>query len=167
MAKVLVKSSPKTGDPTKPKATEEIILTPSRTKAETDLDLRDKLSELAIRGNALGGDDRVAILGYLTSTLGKDKALKLMNHAYIFNSRPDVQKLSPEDKLRSFYAIGSSDPDVMEVIGKAKNLGYGVLPGFRESVSDLNRNIQGATTPAVATTDPTEVRRKVRMQLSR
>jgi hypothetical protein len=92
--------------------------------------------------------------------------MKLMNHAYIFNSRPDVQRLSPEEKLKSFYTIGSTDPDIMEVIGRTKNLGYGVLPGYRESISDLNRATQKGemAVPVSQNIDP-EVRRKVMLQV--
>jgi hypothetical protein len=163
MAKVYVK----VGDPDKPKEGNDMVLTPKRAKAEADLDLRDALSLLAIKGNALNPDDKAALYSNLTTTLGKDKAQKLLNHAYIFNSRPDMQRLTPEEKLRSFYAIGSNDPDVMEVIGRTKNLGYGVLPGFRESISAGNQSIQAGTyntAPAVA---PEEIKKKVMVRVGK
>lgn len=134
---------------------------------DADFDMRDKLSELAIRGNMLAPDDKMAIMGYLSSQLGKEKAEKLMTHAYIFNSRPEVQRLSPEDKLRSFYTIGSTDPDIKAVIDKSKSLGYGVVPGFRESVSTLNQAIQkGETTTPVTSVNP-EVQRRIRLKINK
>lgn len=156
MAKILLKVAPKSGDPTKPTAVGDVVVPTNRSKYDQDFDLRDRLSELAVRGNSLNPDDKAAIYGYLTSNLGKDRAMKLMNHAYIFNSRPDVQRLSPEEKIKSFYEIGSSDPEVMEVMGRTKKLGYGVLPGFRESVSALNQALQGR---ASTTVDPEAARR--------
>jgi hypothetical protein len=166
MAKVLLKVAPKAGDPTKPTTVGDVIIPANRGKYDQDFDLRDKLSELAVRGNSLNPDDKAAIYGYLTSNLGKDRAMKLMNHAYIFNSRPDVQRLSPEERLKSFYTIGSTDPEIMEVIGRTKNLGYGILPGYRESVSDLNQATQrgGVAVPVSQTVNP-EVRRKVMLQV--
>lgn len=139
MAKVLLKVA----DPGKASKESETMYTPGRGKYETDMDLRDKVAELAVMGASLKPDDKAAILGYLTNTLGADKAQKLMTHAYLFNSRPDMQGRSPEEKIKSFYTIGSNDPSVMEVLNRTKNLGYGILPGFRESVSNLNQAIQG------------------------
>lgn len=158
MAKVTVRVK---GDPTKPKTVGDVLIPAGKTKTDQDFDLRDKLSELAIKGNALAPADKAAIYSYLTDNVGADKAMKLMNHAYIFNSRPDMQKLSPEEKLKSFYTIGSNDPEVMEVIGRTKNLGYGILPGFRNSVSVLNQAIQGNNPTATSNTVNPEVTRRI------
>lgn len=165
MAKVLVKVAPKAGDPTKPTSGSDMYITGNKSRIDQDFDLRDKLAELAVRGNSLNPDDKAAIYGYLTTNLGKDRAMKLMNHAYIFNTRPDVQRLSPEEKLKSFYTIGSSDPDVMDLIKRTKNLGYGILPGYRESISDLNQATQrGDVAPLVQGVAP-EVRERVKLQI--
>lgn len=158
MAKVTVRVK---ADPTKPKTVGDVLIPAGKTKTDQDFDLRDKLSELAVRGNSLSPDDKAAIYGALTANLGKDRAMKLMNHAYIFNTRPDVQKLSPEEKLKSFYTIGSSDPEVMEVMGRTKNLGYGILPGFRNSVSVLNQSIQGNNPVQTQQTVNPEVTRRI------
>jgi hypothetical protein len=166
MAKVrVVKPTVVAGDPAKP-ADNNMVLS-SRSKLDTDLDLRDKLSELAIRGNALHPDDKTAIFGYLTNAFGRDKAQKIINHAYIFNSRPDMQGLSPEEKLKSFYTIGSTDPDVQDVISKTKNLGYGILPGYRGSSSAINQAVQkGSYGGAVGAVDP-EIQKKVMIRVSK
>lgn len=166
MAKVLLRVS-KTGDPTKPQMGGDVMIPAGKTKSDQDFDLRDKLSELAIRGSSLAPDDKAAIYSYLTDNLGRDKAMKLMNHAYIFNSKPDIQRLSPEEKLRSFYTIGSNDPDVMDVISRTKNLGYGVLPGFRNSVSTLNQEIQGNVPATTQTTVNPQVTRRIRLQTNK
>jgi len=165
MAKVVVKVA-KSGDPVKP-VSKAIDVASGKTIIDTDLDLRDRLSELAIRGNSLSPDDKTALYGALTSSLGKERAQKLMTHAYLFNARPEVQRLSPEEKIKSFYTIGSNDPDVQEIIGRTKNLGYGVLPGFRNSTSVLNQAVQAGTADRpVEVVDP-EVRKKVMVRIGR
>lgn len=138
--KVLLKVA--SGDPVKPIVENDMVLT-AKEPLRSDFDLRDTLSGLVGKGNTLSPDDKAAIYGSLVASLGKDKAQKVMNHAYIFNSRPDVQKLPVEEKLRAFYAIGSNDPDVKNVMGRTKNLGYGVIPGARESANYLSSQIYG------------------------
>jgi hypothetical protein len=161
--KVMIKIAPPSGDPNKP-VDNNMILT-ANDPTRTGFDLRDKLAELVGKGNNLSADDKMAIYGGLTTMLGKDKAAKVMNHAYLFNSRPDVQKLGMEDKLRSFYTVGSNDPDVHAIIEKSKNLGYGVVPGFRQSSSAINQVLSGQTpATAGASLDP-EVQRKVMLQV--
>lgn len=140
MAKVTVKVA-KSGDPKVP--------------VKSDFDIRDKLAELIGSGNALTPDNKMAIYGSLVSSLGKEKANKLMDHAFIFNSRNDLKALPLEDRLRRFYDVGSSDPEISEIIGKSKSLGYGVLPGFRQSASSLNQELSGAIQP-VATLSPNQ-----------
>ena len=163
--KVMLKVA-KAGDPAKP--TSAGIEVPSgKTPIDIDLDLRDRLAELAVKGNTLNPTDRAAVLSSLTTTLGRERAEKLMTHAFIFNSRPEVQRLSPEDKLKSFYTIGSSDPEIQGIIGRTKNLGYGVIPGFRGSVSDLNQAVQkGAAYGGTAVVDP-EIQRKVMLRVGK
>jgi hypothetical protein len=164
MARVSLKVKPKTGDPTKPQMVGDVILPSGKTTIDRDFDLRDKLSELAVMGGALNPDDKSAIYGYLSETLGNKKAQKLMDHAFIFNSLPENKNLTPEEKIKSFYARGSSDPDVMEVMGRTKNLGYGVLPGFRGSTSVLNQAIQQGTTAQPVTTVNPEVQRRIMLK---
>lgn len=163
--KVMLKVAPPTGDPSKP-ADQNMILS-TRTPIQQNLDIRDHLAALIGTGNALKPDDKAAIFGSLTSALGRDKAIKIMNHAYIFNQRPDVLKLPMEDKLKAFYTIGSNDPDVNQVMAKSKSLGYGALPGFRESSSSLNQQLIGRVpeTP-VSNIDP-EVQKKVMIRVSK
>lgn len=137
MAKMVLK----VGDPVKD-LDNDMVLT-SRTPIDSRLDIRDRLSELVGKGNTLSADDKAAIFGALTANMGRDKAMKIMNHAYLFNQRPDMANMPIEEKLKSFYTVGSNDPDVNDVISKSKSLGYGVLPGFRESSSSLNQILAG------------------------
>lgn len=145
------------------KSEEKMLLTPNDPMA-SHLDIRDRLAELVGKGNNLNADDKSAIYGSLVASLGKDKAMKVMNHAYLFNTRPDVQKLPLADKLRAFYTIGSNDPDVNQLIEKSKSLGYGVVPGFNESSSAINQQLTGKT-PIVAVSQPTDVQRKIMIKV--
>ncbi|SRR6266540_367749 len=160
--KIMVKVTPTTGDPVKGsgEVKETMSLGPGRTTIDRDMDLRDRLMELVGKGNVLSPDVKAAIYGDLTTMVGKDQAQKLMNHAYIFNARPDVQKLPLEDKLNAFYSIGSNDPYVHDVITKTKALGYGVGPGFRTSHSLINQQLIGRA-PTTAITQPTESQKKI------
>ena len=157
MAKaVRIKVVPTTGAPTVPN--------------KGEFDIRDRLAELIGKGNTLTPDDKAAIYGSLVSSLGKDKAEKVMSHAYIFNNRSDIVKLPLEDKIKAFYTIGSNDPDVNAVIAKSKTLGYGTLPGFRQSASSINQGLSGqaplAATVPTATINP-EAQRKIMVRVNK
>lgn len=165
--KVLLKIAPTTGDPVKGKEEETAIYSTSKPKIDVDFDIRDRLAELVGKGNALKPDDKVAIYRNLVSSLGEQKARKVMDHAYIFNQRPDVQALPVEEKLRTFYTMGSNDPEINGLISHSKSLGYGTVPGFRESVSGINRSMQGtAPTAEVSGINP-EVQRRIMLKISK
>jgi len=167
MAKVTLKvKTPPTGDPKVPTG-DAVLLTGNRAPIVKDFDIRDRLADLVGKGNTLSPDDKAAIYGDLVTTLGKDKAQKVMTHAYLFNTRRDVQKLNLEDKLNSFYTVGSNDPDVQALIQKSKSLGYGVKPGFRESVSDISQSLLGRTAPVAAPSVDPEIAKKVRLIISK
>lgn len=166
--KVMLKISPTTGDPIK--GVQEIKGTtyssPGKTTIDRDLDLRDRLMEMVGKGNALNPDEKAGIYGNLSRLVGAESAQKLMNHAYIFNTRPDVQNLKPEDKINAFYTIGSNDPYVKDVIAKTKSLGYGVGPGFRTSQSQINQQLAGRT-PTTAQARPTEMQQKIMLKVKK
>lgn len=160
MAKVMLRI----GDPVRP-APSKPALEGHEPQVDLGFDLRDRLSELVTKGNTLNPDDKAAIYGSLVGMLGKDKAQKVMSHAYIFNTRPEIQRLPLEEKLKSFYTVGSNDPEVMEVIGRTKNLGYGVAPGFRESISDINQRTLNRNQSAATAVATPEVQRRIMLQM--
>ena len=157
-SKTMLRVAPTTGDPVKGSSDikESTFISPGRTTIDNDLDLRDRLMELVGKGNVLNPEDKAGIYGNLTRLVGNDAAQKLMNHAYIFNTRPDVQNLKPEDKINAFYTIGSNDPHVQGIIAKTKSLGYGVGPGFRTSQSQINQQVAGRTPTTASTSTDTE-----------
>lgn len=164
MAKILLKVSPKTGEPTKKIG--DTVIPVGKGKIDQEFDIRDRLATLIAKGNTLTPDDKAAIYGDLVTSIGKDKAQKVMNHAFIFNTRPDVQGLPISDKLRSFYSIGSNDPDVDALIKKSKSLGYGVIPGFRESSSSFNQLLSGRIpSPDVTAVPNTDLQRKIMLKV--
>lgn len=169
MAKAIrVKIAPTTGDPIKPEVQETAIYSPNRPKIDLDFDVRDKLAELVGRGNTINPDDKVSIYGRLASILGEGKAKKVMDHAYIFNQRPDIQKLPLDQKLNAFYQIGSTDPDVSNVIHRSKSLGYGPLQGFRESASETNQQLSGRVPLVTGTGEAApEIKKKVMVKIAK
>jgi hypothetical protein len=52
----------------------------------------------------------------------------------IFNSRPDVQSKTPEQRLSSFYNIYSSNQELQGIKDQIRSLGYGVLDFYRNSL---------------------------------
>lgn len=165
MAKVLLKVAPNAGDPAK--GSDGLILTAQKPQIDTDFDIRDRLAELVGKGNALGADDKAAIYGSLVSALGKEKAAKIMNHAYIFNQRGDMQTLPLEERLKSLYTIGSNDPEIAQILAKTKSLGYGVVPGLRESSSALNQELVGRTQPVATTSISPELQKKIMLRVNK
>lgn len=127
------------GDPIKGVQT----FSPNKTQVDHDLDLRDRITELIGKGNALSSDDKRGIYSSLVNTVGGESAMKIMQHAFLFNSRPDMQKLPVEEKIKSFYTIGAHDPVVQGAIDRTRSLGYGVIPGYRTSMSQINQQVAG------------------------
>ena len=134
-----------TGDPEKKSSNQ--ASSRGNTQIDRDFDLRDRLAELVGKGNALSQPDREHIYGSLSDLVGQESAARIIQHAFLFNARPDVQALPVEEKLKSFYTIGSNDPSVQRAINKTKALGYGVVPGFRTSSSALNQEVAGRIAP--------------------
>lgn len=165
--KVKVKIAPKTGDPAKGVVEEKAIYSATRPKQAVEFDIRDRLSALVGKGNALLPDDKASIYSTLVASLGEQKARKIMDHAYLFNQRPDVQQLPVEDKLRAFYTIGSNDPDVGSVIARSKSLGYGPLQGFRTSSDNMNQQLAGRIPATGDMAVDSEIKKRVMVKVKK
>ena len=125
-----------------PVETGDIIRT--STSLDDTADIRDALSFLAGKGySSLSDDESRKTFGRLVGLVGRPKAEKLATQVFLFNQRPETKTYSPEQKVSSFYEIGSSDKDISPYIQKAKSFGSGVLPGFRESPSLGNMILTG------------------------
>ncbi len=124
MAKLKIKA-------TEPKVTQ---IFKAKTPGDQTADVRDSLSYFAGRG-LTGITDAEARKQYagLVAQVGREKAEKLANSVFLFNQRPEILKQSPEQRVQSYYSIGSNNPDVQNTLNKVKSLGYGVGAGFQNS----------------------------------
>lgn len=163
--KIMLRVSPSSGDP-KPPAVDNMMVLKANDPTKTALDVRDHLAALVAGGNNLSQDDRKAVFQGLSNALGQEQAQKVLLHAYMFNNRPDVQRLPIEEKLRTFYDMGSNDPGVHDLLAKTKALGYGVVPGFRESASAINQQLSGKI-PTVAIASQPEMKKKTMLRMSK
>lgn len=150
-----------------PDKIDEKMLLKAKDPVAANLDVRDRLAELIAKGAALTPDQKGGIYSQLSQILGQDKAQKLMTHAYLFNTHPETQKMPIEDRLTAFYNIGSNDPDVNQILNKTKALGYGVVPGFRDSVSDINSQLSGRTPMVTQTPQSTDAQRKIMIKVAK
>lgn len=111
---------------------------------EDSLNLRDVLSGVIGKGfTDLKNDDARNAYAYLRSHLGYDTASKLMTHALMFNQRQDMLKASPQQKVQSFYDIGSNDPVLHDLITRAGKVSYGPQDGLNTSPDALSKQISG------------------------
>lgn len=162
--KVMIKVTPKTGDPVKGDVEAKMLLTPGQTTIDKSFDIQDRLMELIGKGNIVNPDDKAAIYGNLQNMVGPDRARKIMDHIYLFNTRPEVQRLPVEQKIGAFYSIGSNDPDVQAYINQTKNLGYGSGAQLRGSSSQINQELSGRI-PATSVSSPTESQKKIMLSV--
>jgi|HubBroStandDraft_2_1064218.scaffolds.fasta_scaffold00002_12 hypothetical protein len=101
------------------------------------LNTRDVLSGIVAKGYTdLKSDDARNAFAYLSSSLGAATANKLMLHALLFNQRPEMQRASAQQKVQSFYDMGSNDPEVNNIIARAGKVAQGPLAGL-QSAPDL------------------------------
>jgi len=162
--KTMLRISPSSGDPKS--TTDNTMILKANDPTKTALDVRDHLAALVAAGNNLSQEDRKAVFQGLSNALGQEQAQKVLLHTYMFNNRPDVQRLPIEEKLRTFYDIGSNDPAVHDLLAKTKTLGYGVVPGFRESSSAINQQLTGKI-PAIASLPQPELQKKTMLRISK
>lgn len=149
-----------------PVVKEKVIISKGRTPLDDTADVRDILSGLVGKGmTGLNDDDSRNGYNRLQSLVGPQQAQKLMNHMFVFNSRPDLKGAAPEARINSFYQTPSSDPEVSGTLNKVKSFGYGVLPGFRQSSSQLNQGLSGQTSPEVAVVAP-DAQRAVKLKIA-
>lgn len=151
-----IKLKVKGGDPV---VKDEAYITKGRTPIDDTADVRDIMSGLVGKGITNLADE-TARSGYarLQVLVGPAQAQKLMNHMFIFNSRPDLKNAPVESKIKQFYETPSADPEVTGTLGKVKSFGYGVLPGFRDSSSQLNQQLSGKTSTDVAIAAPEQTK---------
>lgn len=135
----------------------ETIIAP-KTVLNDRADVRDLLSMMVGGGNtSLTSDDGRANFSRLKGLVGEKAAQKLVTNATLYNQRPEVQKLSPEQRVQGFYSQGSSDPEISDYLKQGMGIGYGVGHGFRTSpllgnisLTGRNTNVQGGDMAAAS-----------------
>ena len=116
----------------------------NRTTADTSLDISDLISHAVAGVYTSFSDDSIkSNFKYLSQVIGEDKARKLFNQAFIYNQRPDAKGKTAQQKLQSFYDIGSNDPEVNKTLQSIKNQGAGVQARFDQSTYEGNKEITG------------------------
>jgi hypothetical protein len=115
----------------------------SKAGLDEQVETRDLISGIVGDWKNLKEDDKSAIITRLGSILGKPKAQKLINSAFIFNQRDDVKGKNAQDRVNEFYNLGSDDKEVNEIIQRSKSLGYGINSGLRSSPDITNKEIIG------------------------
>lgn len=150
----------------KPVNEEEIVRvsTPARSSLDTSVEARDIMSGLVGKGYTTSSPTTADAFERLSVIYGRPKAQKLMEQMFIYNQNPEVQKLPVESRISRFYDKGSMNPEVNKILTENRGLGYGVLPGFRESPFVLNQELQGRL-PMAKGASGDELKKKVALKI--
>lgn len=125
---------------------------------KADMDARDIVSSFVGGGHtSLNTKDLRDSYKRLSDLVGVPMAQKLSNQAFLHNQRTDTKKMNPQQKVQSFFDIGSNDPEVNNAIRNYRGLAQGQSLGFRTSPLLGNRGLLGNSilpaSPEVASTD--------------
>lgn len=139
-----------------------------KTPADTTADVRDSLSYFAGRGlTNLVDPEAQKQYALLVNQVGREKAQNLANQVFLHSQRPEVLKMSPEQRISSFYSVGSNNPDVQGTLNKVKSFGMGVIPGFRSSPLLGNMLLGGRESAPIAAVKPdTDQQKRVKLLIS-
>lgn len=123
----------------------------TRGPLEESVEVRDLISGLIGKGYTdLTNDDAKKNFSRLQVVLGRPKANEVLQKIIIHNQDPRYKARPIEERITSFYDQQREDP----IIGKARSLGYGVVPGFRASPNVLLQSLQGNIPVAENTVEP-------------
>lgn len=129
----------------------------NRTPGDTSLDISDLISHAVAGGYTSFSDDSIkSNFKYLSGVVGESKARKLFNQAFLYNQRPDAKQKTPEQKIQSFYDMGSADPETNKTLQSIKSQGAGVLARFDQSTYEGNKEITGKMKPAITPSERTD-----------
>lgn len=143
---------------------EEARIAKTRTPADETADLRDILTELAATGKtSLSDDASRASYSFLQRILGPQQAQKMMTYMFIHNQRPELKGLPTEARIKQFYDTPAGDEEINTTLKRVKNLGYGVLPGYRTSADYTLQELAGRIPTTTAKVDPAVQKIKLRV----
>lgn len=136
-----------------------------RGKHDDQFDTRDIIASFIGKGfKDLSDDQAKKDVAYLRANLGNEKTNKLMNQIFVFNNRNDMSGKSWQDKLNSFYTIGSKDQDIQKILQTSQSLDRGVIAGVTDSGNASNQEISGRKNtdgPMLADRSAIDLSRKV------
>lgn len=146
-------------DPVEDPNPQQPYLPKGKTSLDVTADIRDILGNIVGGGyqswqDITGNEDAKSQYSALIGKVGRPVANKLITQAVSFNQMPESKSLGVEDRVKSFYNIGSADKDVADVLLKVKTFGYGPQAGIRESSNYGNMALTGRAAPNVS--EPTE-----------
>lgn len=139
-----------------------------KTPADTTADIRDTLSYFAGRGlTGLQDDEARKQFSTLVGQVGQKKAQALATSVFLHNQNAGVGKMSPEQRISSYYSLPSNNSDVQGTLNKVKAFGEGVLPGFRSSPLLGNMILSGRASAPIAAVQPdTDQQKSVKLLIS-
>lgn len=115
-----------------------------RGKSDDLFDARDIVASFVGKGyKDLSNDQAKEDYKYLHNTLGAEAATKLMNQVFIFNNRTDLGGKSWQDRVNTFYTIGSNDKSTSQLIQQLSSLDRGPIAGLTEAGNLTNKQLTG------------------------
>lgn len=121
---------------------------PGFLPGEDPMYIRDILSGMIHQGvsdfTSEAGKNALSSLAY---RVGRPMAIRLMTNAINFNTRSDMGGVPIEQKLQRFYAMGSRDPGVDNIVHRAGMAGYGPIDGYWNTplvTNDKQKALAGA-----------------------
>lgn len=126
---------------------------PQPTKGAGNAGHKAILSDLMSMGIVNTGNkkelqnQRRILINNATAEFGRGASQKLVTDIVAYTQRPEVQKLTPQQKIASYYGINSNDPDVQNIKNQFKNFGYN--PGvLYQNSPDINVQAQSIASRA-------------------
>ncbi len=120
--------------------TERGTIPAKKNEVDDAAEIRDIINYMVGSGGTNFAADQAAKnnLSVLSGIVGRERAQKLAMSAYMFNQRQVGANMSPEQRISTFYSMGSRDPDTQELIKRA-SFGTGPVAGYYNTV---NRDVQ-------------------------
>lgn len=135
----------------------------TRGPLEESVQVRDLISGLVGGGYTnLSADDAQKNFARLQVILGRPKANEIAQKIIIHNQDPRYKAKPIEERITAFYDQQKADP----VVGKARSLGYGILPSFRTSPNVLLQSLQGTAPVANSIAEPS-VAKKMMLKINK
>lgn len=132
-----------TGDPRYPLPGSKVAAKPKYGQADNTADIRDSITNLVGSGyTAMNDDNARANYARLSNLVGQDKARKILDRIFLFNSRQQPN-MNARDRVSQFYDSSVSNPDIEPIIKQAKTFGYGPLSGLNSSPDVVNMQLSG------------------------